>query len=230
MSGVNSASIVGVKRRIPSTAAASGSESGNASSFMNSAERSPITTSSFGWTMCSSRVNQARASSGSSVPNLRQFVPYTASASTPSRCSDFSKACPLRPKKATPSWISAGCGDHLSRKMSASGCPEPSTGTCSSSPWLASSSPSAFASAIAFLRYRSEISSDDTEEPAPRVVSVRCGRGACPWLEWAMRCPVRRPAPSSSLRCSKSGVEGGLTQVAGVNLSRACATHFSDCR
>ena len=34
-----------------------------------------MTTTSFGWTMWISRVSQAAASAGSSVPNLRQFVP-----------------------------------------------------------------------------------------------------------------------------------------------------------
>ena len=64
----------------------------------------------------------------------------------------FSTACPARPKKATPSWISAAVGRYLSRKMSASGCPVPITGAsdgCRSPTQVAISCPSWFVSAIA---------------------------------------------------------------------------------
>ena len=40
----------------------------------------------------------------------------------------------MRPKNATPSWISVGCGENFRRKTSPSGWPEPTTGTRSSSP------------------------------------------------------------------------------------------------
>src|SRR5919202_424088 len=77
----------------------------------------------------------------------------------PSRCSDFSTACPARPKNATPSCTSAGCGRCLSRKTSPSGCPDPSTGTRPAPAARPISSPRALISVMAFCRYFSEISS-----------------------------------------------------------------------
>ena len=145
--------MVGVNRRIaPSASASIGSASGKRRSFRNDTVLLPMATTSFGWTMWSSRVSHAEASAGSSVPNFRQFVPYTASGSTRSRWSDLRTACPARPKNATPSWISDGCGAYFSRKTSASGWPDPRTGTRSSSPARDSSSPSSLISVMAFLR------------------------------------------------------------------------------
>ena len=75
MSGVTSASIVGVNVWIASEPGSIVRDNGKPRPFRNSTELSPIATSSFGWMMCSSRVSHAFASSASSVPNLRQFVP-----------------------------------------------------------------------------------------------------------------------------------------------------------
>ena len=76
MSGTYSAWIVGVKRCSSPSFGSSGSESGNSSSFRKASAGSPITTTSFGWTMCSSRSSHGRASSASSpVANLSAFVP-----------------------------------------------------------------------------------------------------------------------------------------------------------
>ena len=75
MSGVASAAIVGVKRWSSPGVHAIGSASGNSSSFRNASAGSPITTISFGPTMCSSWTRNGRASSVSSPTNLRQFVP-----------------------------------------------------------------------------------------------------------------------------------------------------------
>src|SRR5829696_1728076 len=106
MSGVTSAWTVGVNRWSSPAPCSIGLESGNSSLFTKPSARSPITTTSFGWTMCSSRVSQAAHSSSEPSANFRQFVPYTDSGSTPSRWSDFMIACPARPKNATPSWTS----------------------------------------------------------------------------------------------------------------------------
>ena len=76
MSGVTSASMVGVSSwSRPVDSGSSADESGKSSAFTNATVSSPIATTSFGWTMWSSRVNQPRAAAGSSVPNLRQLVP-----------------------------------------------------------------------------------------------------------------------------------------------------------
>src|SRR6187397_680542 len=87
-----------------------------------------------------------------------------------SRWSDFRIACPARPKYATPSCASAGCGPYLTMNRSASGCPEPITGNAPSGADRAISSPSSFVSEIAFCRYFSEISSEGTATTAgPRA-------------------------------------------------------------
>ena len=54
-----------------------GCESGNSSSFTNSSASSPITTTSRGCTIRSSRASQARHVSSSAPANLTQFVPNT---------------------------------------------------------------------------------------------------------------------------------------------------------
>src|SRR5215210_5884175 len=70
MSGTTSASIVAVKRCRPGTAGSIASASGKKMALTNSTVASPIGTSSFGWTMWSSRVSQGAASSKLSPPNL----------------------------------------------------------------------------------------------------------------------------------------------------------------
>ena len=76
MSGVTSASIVGVKRRTtPGSASASGSASGNCERVEELHGLLAHHDESFGCTMWSSRVSHGAACSSSSVPNLRQFVP-----------------------------------------------------------------------------------------------------------------------------------------------------------
>src|SRR5579859_4014836 len=75
-SGTTRASTVGVNCWSTPSAASSGRDSGNSTVFRNSSACSPITTTSFGWTMWSSRVSQSRASwSGVEPAYLRQFVP-----------------------------------------------------------------------------------------------------------------------------------------------------------
>src|SRR4249919_195955 len=87
-----------------------------------------------------------------------------------SRWRDFRIAWPARPKYATPSCASAGCGPYLTMNRSASGCPEPITGNAPSGADRAISSPSSFVSEIAFCRYFSEISSEGTATTAgPRA-------------------------------------------------------------
>src|SRR5918992_2710023 len=94
------------------------------------------------------------------------------------RWSDFRTACPARPKNATPSWISGALGLCFSRNTSASGCPEPSTGTAPSGAVRAISSPSSLISEIAFCRYFSEISSVGTADTAGST----CSPSADPFL------------------------------------------------
>src|SRR5207249_6361379 len=65
MSGTTSAWIVGVKRASSPCVASTVSARGNSSSFRKPSALSPMTTTSFGWTMCSSRTSHGRASSGS---------------------------------------------------------------------------------------------------------------------------------------------------------------------
>src|SRR5262249_16504130 len=75
-SGTTSASTVGVNYRNSPPAGSSGRDRGNSIRFKNSSAWSPMTTTSFGWTMCSSRVSHSSArASGSAPANLRQFVP-----------------------------------------------------------------------------------------------------------------------------------------------------------
>src|SRR4029078_11037643 len=76
ISGGARASIVGVKVWISrGRATSTASESGKSRSSRNATVSEPIATTSFGWTMWSSRGSHRLASSGSSVPNFKQFVP-----------------------------------------------------------------------------------------------------------------------------------------------------------
>ena len=60
MSGTTSAWIVGVNCCSSPIVCSTGCESGNSRSFRKASASSPMTTTSFGWTMCSSRVSQPR--------------------------------------------------------------------------------------------------------------------------------------------------------------------------
>ena len=75
MSGVRSASIVGVSFFSSPSAGSSSRASGNCTELRNASARSPMTTTSFGWTMCSSRRRKGRDSSSFPSANFREFVP-----------------------------------------------------------------------------------------------------------------------------------------------------------
>jgi hypothetical protein len=67
--------MVGVKRWTAPVSASTGVESGNSSPFRNDSARSPITTTSLGCTMCSSRSSHGAASFSLCPATFRQFVP-----------------------------------------------------------------------------------------------------------------------------------------------------------
>ena len=75
MSGTWSAWTVGVHSWIVPISGSSSPASGKSSAFRKPSASSPMTTTSFGCTMWSSRIRKGRASSSSSSANLRQFVP-----------------------------------------------------------------------------------------------------------------------------------------------------------
>src|SRR3954452_2345618 len=75
MSGVTSPWIVGVSSCSSPSTSASSRASGKRAALRKATAGSPITTTSFGWTMCSSRRRKGRDSSSSPPANLRQFVP-----------------------------------------------------------------------------------------------------------------------------------------------------------
>src|SRR6185369_8255184 len=75
MSGVTSPWIVGVYSCSSPSVGFSSRESGKLAELRNVRACSPIATTSFGWTMCSSRRRNGRDSSSSLPANLRQFVP-----------------------------------------------------------------------------------------------------------------------------------------------------------
>ena len=88
------------------------------------------------------------------------------------------------------------CGRCFSRKMSASGCPEPSTGTETPPAARAISSPRSLISAIAFCRYFSWISSVGT--------AVTGGR-----MQFSSSGPFPWPAPPISGPAGRSATSGG---------------------
>src|SRR5262249_41025188 len=76
MSGTTSACAVGVSCCSSPSAGSTGCASGNPRPFRNASASSPIATTSFGWTICSSRTSQPLASSSAAPSaNLTQFVP-----------------------------------------------------------------------------------------------------------------------------------------------------------